>query len=273
MTVGFSPRVSGALRLVRWRRISLQDEAMVKQAALRGGPASIAGSSRNGNGGGGSRPRDEDGDLEASAGGEMEPAETETIHRLCPTYASDINSPLRHVRTRIYFTSESHMHSLLNVLRWCHLEADGADCCRKPPITPPSGTGGTSSPDLRASAGGAPTAPTTATAMAAATTFVRGGPTAAGGGGGASGGPDGSSSPTMMAAAAAAIAASTGGGSSFVRQYDNSPLLSEAACAQLDETTELDYITQVCSCTVWTSCCIRDSSSALGEGDEGDRVG
>ena len=25
-------------------------------------------------------------------------------HRLCPTYASDINSPLRHVRTRIYFT-------------------------------------------------------------------------------------------------------------------------------------------------------------------------
>jgi hypothetical protein len=32
-------------------------------------------------------------------------------------YASDINSPLRHVRTRIYFTSESHIHSLINVLR------------------------------------------------------------------------------------------------------------------------------------------------------------
>ncbi len=41
------------------------------------------------------------GDVE---GGDGE-AETETIHRLCPTYASDINSPLRHVRTRIYFTS------------------------------------------------------------------------------------------------------------------------------------------------------------------------
>lgn len=41
--------------------------------------------------------------------------------RLCPTYASDINSPLRHVRTRIYFTSESHIHSLVNVLRFCHL--------------------------------------------------------------------------------------------------------------------------------------------------------
>jgi hypothetical protein len=25
------------------------------------------------------------------------------------------------VRTRIYFTSESHMHSLLNVVRYCHL--------------------------------------------------------------------------------------------------------------------------------------------------------
>ena len=45
----------------------------------------------------------------------------ETLHRLCPTYAQDINSPLRHVRTRIYFTSESHMHSLINVLRYSHL--------------------------------------------------------------------------------------------------------------------------------------------------------
>ena len=45
----------------------------------------------------------------------------ETIHRLCPTYATDINSPLRHVRTRIYFTSESHVHSLVNVLRYSHL--------------------------------------------------------------------------------------------------------------------------------------------------------
>ena len=25
--------------------------------------------------------------------------EAETLHRLCPTYASDINSPLRHVRS------------------------------------------------------------------------------------------------------------------------------------------------------------------------------
>ncbi len=43
------------------------------------------------------------------------------LHRLCPTYAQDINSPLRHVRTRIYFTSESHVHSLINVLRYCHI--------------------------------------------------------------------------------------------------------------------------------------------------------
>ena len=43
------------------------------------------------------------------------------LHRLCPAYAEDINSPLRHVRTRIYFTSESHVHSLINVLRYCHL--------------------------------------------------------------------------------------------------------------------------------------------------------
>jgi inositol-hexakisphosphate/diphosphoinositol-pentakisphosphate 1-kinase len=46
------------------------------------------------------------------------------LHRLCPTYAQDVNSPLRHVRTRIYFTSESHIHSLVNVLRFCHLWGD-----------------------------------------------------------------------------------------------------------------------------------------------------
>ena len=50
-----------------------------------------------------------------------EDVDKETIHRLCPTYATDINSPLRHVRTRIYFTSESHVHSLINVLRYSHL--------------------------------------------------------------------------------------------------------------------------------------------------------
>jgi inositol hexakisphosphate/diphosphoinositol-pentakisphosphate kinase len=44
-----------------------------------------------------------------------------TMHRLCPTYAQDVNSPLRHVRTRIYFTSESHCHALTNVLRYCHV--------------------------------------------------------------------------------------------------------------------------------------------------------
>ena len=61
------------------------------------------------------------------AGGEdlgMEEEDSEPpLHRLCPTYAQDINSPLRHVRTRIYFTSESHVHSLINVLRFCHLGA------------------------------------------------------------------------------------------------------------------------------------------------------
>ena len=39
------------------------------------------------------------------------------MHRLCPTYADGVNTPLRHVRTRIYFTPESHLHSLVNVLR------------------------------------------------------------------------------------------------------------------------------------------------------------
>ncbi|KAG2489657.1 hypothetical protein HYH03_011935 [Edaphochlamys debaryana] len=208
-------------------RISLQDEAMMKHShGLRQGPASAVSSSRGG-GGGGSGPQgregEADGDGGSAGGGQLEAAETETIHRLCPTYASDINSPLRHVRTRIYYTSESHMHSLVNCLRWCHLgvEAAEADCGGgQPPPTPPSGTGGTSSPDLRGSLGGI------------------GGSV---GVGGSSAGADGGLSPLSMAAAAAAA----GSAAAPRRQFDNSPLLSERACGQLDDTTELDYLTQV----------------------------
>ena len=36
--------------------------------------------------------------------------------RLNPRYSSGVSSPGRHVRTRLYFTSESHIHSLLTVL-------------------------------------------------------------------------------------------------------------------------------------------------------------
>ena len=38
------------------------------------------------------------------------------MHRLAAEFAEDIKTPERHVRTRIYFTSESHIHALHNVL-------------------------------------------------------------------------------------------------------------------------------------------------------------
>ncbi len=71
------------------------------------------------------------GEQPEAEGQQEESDDTETLHRLCPTYAQDINSPLRHVRTRIYFTSESHVHSLINVLRSCHL---GKLCCTLEPV-------------------------------------------------------------------------------------------------------------------------------------------
>ncbi|XP_032452704.1 inositol hexakisphosphate and diphosphoinositol-pentakisphosphate kinase 2 isoform X47 [Nasonia vitripennis] len=46
-----------------------------------------------------------------------EPGE-ETVNRLNPRYSHGVSSPGRHVRTRLYFTSESHVHSLLTVLRY-----------------------------------------------------------------------------------------------------------------------------------------------------------
>ncbi|XP_073294018.1 inositol hexakisphosphate and diphosphoinositol-pentakisphosphate kinase VIP2-like isoform X1 [Primulina huaijiensis] len=45
----------------------------------------------------------------------------ETKYRLDPKYAN-VRTPDRHVRTRLYFTSESHIHSLMNVLRYCNLD-------------------------------------------------------------------------------------------------------------------------------------------------------
>jgi inositol hexakisphosphate/diphosphoinositol-pentakisphosphate kinase len=41
----------------------------------------------------------------------------ENVNRLNPNYNTGVLSPGRHVRTRLYFTSESHIHSLLTILR------------------------------------------------------------------------------------------------------------------------------------------------------------
>ncbi|XP_074605166.1 inositol hexakisphosphate and diphosphoinositol-pentakisphosphate kinase isoform X2 [Brevipalpus obovatus] len=50
--------------------------------------------------------------------------ENETINRLNPHYSHGVSSPGRHVRTRLYFTSESHIHSLLSVLHFGGLVSD-----------------------------------------------------------------------------------------------------------------------------------------------------
>ncbi|XP_022087070.1 inositol hexakisphosphate and diphosphoinositol-pentakisphosphate kinase 2-like isoform X3 [Acanthaster planci] len=53
--------------------------------------------------------------------------EEETTFRLNPKYSKGVMSPDRHVRTRLYFTSESHIHSLLSCLRYGGLCNEGAD--------------------------------------------------------------------------------------------------------------------------------------------------
>ncbi|XP_063706577.1 inositol hexakisphosphate and diphosphoinositol-pentakisphosphate kinase isoform X3 [Culicoides brevitarsis] len=53
-------------------------------------------------------------DLQRNIG---EAAGEENVNMLNPQYSQGVSSPGRHVRTRLYFTSESHIHSLLTVLR------------------------------------------------------------------------------------------------------------------------------------------------------------
>lgn len=44
--------------------------------------------------------------------------ESESVNRLDPKYSHGVSSPDRHVRTRLYFTSESHIHSLVTALQF-----------------------------------------------------------------------------------------------------------------------------------------------------------
>ena len=59
------------------------------------------------------------------AGMETGSHEQERVHALDHAVLTDVRTPRRHVRTRLYFTSESHIHSLFNVLRWGSAADDG----------------------------------------------------------------------------------------------------------------------------------------------------
>lgn len=52
---------------------------------------------------------------------DLDDSHKETKYCLDPKYAN-VMEPERRVRTRLYFTSESHIHSLMNVLRYCNFD-------------------------------------------------------------------------------------------------------------------------------------------------------
>ncbi|KAL5500255.1 hypothetical protein EMCRGX_G011780 [Ephydatia muelleri] len=43
---------------------------------------------------------------------------SDIIHRLDPMSSEGVISPERHIRTRLYFTSESHVHTMVNILKY-----------------------------------------------------------------------------------------------------------------------------------------------------------
>mmetsp|Transcript_103871 Transcript_103871/g.294270 ORF Transcript_103871/g.294270 Transcript_103871/m.294270 type:complete len:1058 (+) Transcript_103871:42-3215(+) len=68
-------------------------------------------------------------DEEAEDGEDAEDAEDAEFAVIDPRHAADLKSPNRCVRTRLYFTSESHIQTLMNVLRYCHRVPEGMNLC------------------------------------------------------------------------------------------------------------------------------------------------
>ncbi|RMX64831.1 hypothetical protein DD238_005244 [Peronospora effusa] len=68
-------------------------------------------------------------DLDLARGLKPDLLKDHNTHRLNPSYAKKVKSAHRSVRTRLYFTSESHLHSLLNALRFGR-----GECTIKSPI-------------------------------------------------------------------------------------------------------------------------------------------
>ncbi|KAL5500251.1 hypothetical protein EMCRGX_G011776 [Ephydatia muelleri] len=56
---------------------------------------------------------------------------SDIIHRLDPQSSEGVTSPDRHIRTRLYFTSESHVHSVVNILKYGGLFEDPEEAMGK----------------------------------------------------------------------------------------------------------------------------------------------
>ena len=109
-----------------------------------GGKGGVGGAGAGGGGEDESSPNAAEDDEHAAALKEEEEEELSST-RLNHRYASiaGVQSPQRHVRTRLYFTSESHIHSLLNVLRYCNVELE-VPGQQQPPKEQQGGAGGES---------------------------------------------------------------------------------------------------------------------------------
>ena len=168
---------------------------------------------------------------------------SETVHQLDVRLMEDagygaIKTPTRHVRTRLYFTSESHVHAVVNTLKYWGFSPLGGNAAPPSALSQPS-------PSLRAASGEGDDGAGMGGDIAV-TPGRRSGRAPSGGSDGGAAGVDDEAHAAESDEQAQHEGGSSGSdGGGGANASGDVKLVSDEGLAMLDATPELDYLTHI----------------------------